>query len=279
MAKSLSPLRYPGGKSKIYEKVRNLIENNKLDKRTYVEPFAGGFGIGIGLLHENIVQSAVLNDFDAHIYHFWFSALHHTDELLKKLIDTPITIEERENQLNIYKDDSSDVLSDGFATLFLNRVNFSGVIKGGPIGGFAQSGTYRLDCRFNKKEIKRKIESIALMKNRISLYNCDASELIINQLGENKDSAFFNIDPPYVIKGCRLYTSYFKESDHRSLEQVISKHLREIPWIITYDDCELIRNVYNQYSMTGYSIQHNAGGSVLGKEVVITNIANGSFVW
>ena len=118
-----------------------------------------------------------------------------------------------------------------------------------------------------------------MLKNRISLYNCDASELIINQLDENKNTAFFNIDPPYVIKGSRLYTNYFKESDHKNLEQVISEHLREIPWIITYDDCELIRDIYKKYSMTGYSIQHSAGGSVRGKEVVITNITTGSFVW
>ncbi|CAM3710833.1 DNA adenine methylase [Marinicrinis lubricantis] len=279
MAKSLSPLRYPGGKSKIYYKVKTLIENNELGNRTYVEPFAGGFGIGIGLLCENIVQSAVLNDFDTHIYNFWFSVFHHTDELLKKIMDTPITIEEREKQKNIYNDDSADVLSDGFAALFLNRVNFSGIIKGGPIGGLAQSGAYKINCRFNKEEIQKRIESIALLKNRLSLYNCDASELIINQLGEIKHTSFFNIDPPYVIKGSRLYTNYFKESDHRNLEQVINEHLREIPWIITYDDCKLIRDIYKQYSMTGYDIQHNVVGSVRGKEVVITNISNGSFVW
>lgn len=279
MAKSLSPLRYPGGKSKIYKKVKTLIESNKLGNKTYVEPFAGGFGIGISLLRDNIVQAAVLNDFDSHIYHFWVSVFHHTDELLKKIKDTPITIEEREIQKNIYNDISADVLSDGFATLFLNRVNFSGVIKGGPIGGLAQSGAYKLDCRFNKEVIKKKIESIALLKNRIALYNCDASELIINQLGEIKDTAFFNIDPPYVVKGSRLYTNYFKESDHRNFEQVIDEHLKKIPWIITYDDCDLIRDIYKQYSMTGYNIQHNAGGSVLGREVVITNIPTGSFVW
>ena len=210
MVKSLSPLRYPGGKSKIYEKVKTLIENNALGNRTYIEPFAGGFGIGLGLLCDNIVQSAVLNDFDVYIYHFWFSVFHHTDGLLKKIKDTPITIEERENQKNIYKDDSADVLSDGFATLFLNRANFSGVIMGGSIGGLAQSGVYKLDCRFNKEEIKKKNESIALLKNRISLYNCDASELIISQLTEIKNTAFFNIDSPYVIKGSQLYTNYYK---------------------------------------------------------------------
>ena len=237
MAKSLSPLRYPGGKSKIYEKVKTLIESNAMGNRTYVEPFAGGFGIGIGLLCDNIVQSAVLNDFDSHIYHFWHSVLYSTDDLLRKIADTPITIDEREKQKAVYKDSAADDLSDGFATLFLNRVNFSGVIKGGPIGGLTQSGAYKLDCRFNKEEIKKKIADIALLKDRISLYNCDASDLIINRLEFQNNTAFFNIDPPYVIKGSRLYTNYFKESDHRNLEQVITEHLSGIPWIITYDDC------------------------------------------
>ena len=131
MAKSLSPLRYPGGKSKIYGKVKSLIEANALGDKTYVEPFAGGFGIGIALLCENIVPTAVLNDYDSHIYHFWYSVLNHTDELLKKISDTPITIEERARQKAVFMDSPGDVVSDGYATLFLNRVNFSGVLMGG----------------------------------------------------------------------------------------------------------------------------------------------------
>jgi len=279
MAKSLSPLRYPGGKSKIYEKVKTLIENNAMGNRTYVEPFAGGFGIGLGLLCNNIVQSAVLNDVDSHIYHFWHSVFYSTDDLLRKIADTPITIDERKKQMAVYKDSAADALSDGFATLFLNRVNFSGVIKGGPIGGLAQSGTYKLDCRFNKKEIIKKVECIALLKNRISLYNRDASDLIINCLEFQNNTTFFNIDPPYVAKGSRLYTNYFKESDHRNLEQVITENLRGMPWIITYDDCELIRDIYKQYPMTGYNIQHSARVSIQGKELVISNIPEDSFVW
>lgn len=280
MAKSLSPLRYPGGKSKIYDNVKNLIETNTLGDRTYVEPFAGGFGIGIGLLCDDIVQSAVLNDFDSHIYHFWYSVLHQTEDLLKRITDTPITLEEREKQKAVYRDSSADEVSDGFATLFLNRVNYSGVIKGGgPIGGLSQNGAYKIDCRFNKSEIVKKIERIALLKNRIQLYNCNASELITVHLRDTICTSFFNIDPPYVKKGRKLYANYFKEKDHRSLERIITKYLGETQWIVTYDDCELIREIYKQYYITEYGIQHNAGGSVRGKEIVITNIPEGSFAW
>lgn len=279
MAKSLSPLRYPGGKSKIYDKVKKLIEANSLGDRTYVEPFAGGFGIGIGLLCEDIVQSAVLNDFDSHIYHFWYSVLHHTEALVKMITDTPITIEEREKQRAIYKDQSGGELSDGFATLFLNRVNFSGIITGGPIGGLSQNSIYRIDCRFNKCELVKKIERIAMLKNRIGLYNYDASELITIYLHERICTSFFNIDPPYVKKGHRLYASYFKEDDHRSLARIITEYLGKTQWIVTYDDCYLIRDIYKQYHMTEYGIQHNAGGNVRGKEIIITNIPEGLFTW
>lgn len=279
MNKSLSPLRYPGGKFKIYDKVKNLIEINELGDRSYVEPFAGGFGIGLGLLRDNIVETAILNDFDPHIYNFWHTIFNNTDEFLRRMMDTPITIEERVRQKEIYDDVQSSEISDGFATFFLNRVNFSGVITGGPIGGFAQSGTYRLDCRFNRDEIKKKVEQIALLSDRIELYNFDANELIAHYLRERIHACFFNIDPPYVEKGHRLYTNYFKEEDHRAFERTIAEHLGNTRWIVTYDDCELIRDIYKDYYMVGYDILHNAGGSVRGKEIVITNILADQFAW
>lgn len=278
-ATSLSPLRYPGGKTKIYDKVRKLIEDNKLGDKTYVEPFAGGFGIGISLLYDDIVQSAVLNDFDSHIYHFWYSILNHTEAMLKRITDTPVTLEEREKQKALYMENSTDAVGDGFATLFLNRVNFSGVIMGGPIGGFSQNSEYKIDCRFNKSEIIKKVEQIVMLKDRIDLYNCDASELLNVHLQNKICTSFFNIDPPYVKKGHRLYANYFKEEDHKSLAQIITKNLGETQWIVTYDDCNLIREIYKHYHIIGYDIQHSAGGSVKGKEIVITNISKSLFVW
>ncbi len=280
MTKVLSPLRYPGGKSKIYERVKNLIIANGYDNRMYVEPFAGGFGIGIGLLCEGVVPLVILNDFDSHIYNFWTSVLNDTDSLLQLITDTPITIEEREKQKQNYRDLDADPLIDGFATLFLNRVNFSGVIKGGPIGGLNQSGTYKIDCRFNKEDISRRIEAIAQLKSKIKLYNKDAGYLIKMHLMKMKAPMFLNIDPPYVIKGSQLYTNFFTEGDHLNLQRVIVKHLdADYPWIITYDDCSLVRDLYRQFHMQEYSITHNAGGTVLGKEIVITNIPRDRFLW
>ncbi|NLW16738.1 MAG: DNA adenine methylase [Firmicutes bacterium] len=279
MAKPLSPLRYPGGKFKIYSKVKNLIETNGLREMTYVEPFAGGFGIGLSLLAENVVKTAVLNDIDTHIYNFWFAVLNHTDEFVRLVTDVPVTMEERERQKAIYMSEDVDPLSDGFATFFLNRVNFSGVITGGPIGGYSQNGAYKLDCRFNKGELIKRIEQVASLRERIELFNLDAGELICRQLRESIHRCFFNIDPPYVKKGHRLYTSYFEEEDHRNLERKIAEYLGNTTWIVTYDDCDLIRDIYSDYHIVEYDILHNAGGSVRGKEIVITNIPKNLFSW
>jgi len=279
MAKSLSPLRYPGGKSKIYDKVKTVIETNSLGDKTYVEPFAGGFGIGLGLLCNRVVKSAILNDFDTHIYNFWYSVFHHTDELIKKIENVTVSMRVRKKQKFIYDNDSSDILSNGFATLFLNRVNFSGIINGGPIGGVLQSSDYKIDCRFNKKEIIKKISKIALLRDKIELYNDDASELIKVYLKTRINESFFYIDPPYVGKGKELYTNYFKEDDHKKLGKIITKYLKKTKWIVTYDDCKLIKDIYKDYNQVNYKIVHNAGGTVRGNEIVVTNIPNKLFFW
>lgn len=280
MTKSLSPLRYPGGKSKIFERVKALIVANGYSNRMYVEPFAGGFGLGLALLNADIVPTAILNDYDPHIYCFWHAVLNETDSILRLITDTPVTIEERTRQIQIYNDPDVGTLERGFAMLFLNRVNYSGVIKGGPIGGLNQSGKYKIDCRFNKNDLKKKVELIARLKSRIKLYNKDAGSLIRMNLVRMKAPMFLNIDPPYVIKGSRLYTNFFTKVDHISLYQTVTKYLgSDYPWIITYDDCSLVRELYGDYYMQEYAIAHNAGGTVRGKELVFTNIPIERFLW
>jgi DNA adenine methylase len=154
------------------------------------------------------------------------------------------------------------------------------VIKGGPIGGYSQSGTYKIDCRFNKEEIMSKITAIAKHRGKIKLYNKDAGYLIRMNLMKMKTPMFLNIDPPYVVKGNRLYTNYFTEGDHLNLQRVIVRHLTErFPWIITYDDCDLIRDLYKQFHIQEYAITHNVGSSAQGKEIVITNMTMDRFVW
>lgn len=65
-----------------------------------------------------------------------------------------------------------------------------------------------------------------------------------------------------------------------NLQRVITKYLgSDYPWIITYDDCLLVRSLYHGFHKQVYGIAHNAGGTVPGKEIVITNLPINKFIW
>jgi len=68
-----SPLRYPGGKSKLTPYVVEILKLNKLEGGSYVEPFAGGAAIAWYLLLKGYVDKVYINDLNLSIYAFWHS--------------------------------------------------------------------------------------------------------------------------------------------------------------------------------------------------------------
>lgn len=263
---TISPLRYPGGKTKLYNKVSKIITENMLQGCTYVEPFVGGAGLAIKLLDNNIVNNLIINDFDYHIYCFWYCVIHHHSELIELINSTPITLVERELQKNIFNNTNKySMLEVAFSTLFLNRTNRSGVLKAGPIGGQKQDGKYLLNCRFNKEKIIEKILHITQFRDNIELFNLNAIDFI-EIINQNCGQLFVNFDPPYYNKGAELYTNFFVDNDHIQLKKAIDnvKH----PWITTYDYCEFIENLYQEYRHEIITLSYSAGKSKKGHELL-----------
>ena len=81
-----SPLRYPGGKSRLSEFIKLIIENIGMTNCTYIEPFAGGAGVALSLLVDNCVNDIVINDYDKAIYSFWRAIKTDSEELIEKII-------------------------------------------------------------------------------------------------------------------------------------------------------------------------------------------------
>lgn len=129
----------------------------------------------------------------------WHSVLEHTDELVYRIRKTPVTISEWRAQRKIHLAmDVRDPVSLGFAAFYLNRTNRSGIIKGaGVIGGLDQSGSYKLDCRFNREYLERRVRRVAKYRNRIHLFQHDALTFIGDVSEQLPESTFFFIDPPY----------------------------------------------------------------------------------
>lgn len=68
--KLVSPLRYPGGKAKIVDFVKQVIRDNNLLDGVYVEPYAGGAAVALSLLMDEYVSRIIINDKDRSIYAF-----------------------------------------------------------------------------------------------------------------------------------------------------------------------------------------------------------------
>lgn len=51
-----SPLRYPGGKGKMYNRIVKILEENKLIRCTYIELFVGGSNLALNLLFKGKVK-------------------------------------------------------------------------------------------------------------------------------------------------------------------------------------------------------------------------------
>ncbi|MCA3907887.1 DNA adenine methylase [Vibrio vulnificus] len=262
-----SPLRYPGGKSKLTAYVVETLKLNGLEGGTYVEPFAGGCAIAWYLLLEKHVQSVWINDLDPAIHAFWFSVLNRTDELCQLIKDTEVTIEEWHRQKAIYTNDRTNSLQLGFATLFLNRTNRSGIIKAGVIGGLEQNGNYLLDCRFNKDRLIEQIRSISEYKNNIVLTNLDATQFIDEYLFSIEGPCLVNIDPPYYVKGKGLYQNFFEHDDHYRLFRSV-RNIQH-PWIVTYDNTPEICGIYAEFEPQEFGLTYTAQTKRKGTEVII----------
>lgn len=264
MAKTFSPLRYPGGKNSTYKYIKHIVELNNIS--TYIEPFAGGAAIALRLLINGDVKKIIINDLDKGVFSFWYSVVNNTDKLIDKIKNTDITIDEWHKQKQIQSNkNNEDLLSLGFSTLFLNRTNRSGIIKAGVIGGQKQNGNYKIDCRFNKKNIIDRINLIASFSNQIKVCNEDSIDFIENEIKHTRNSLTF-FDPPYYTKGQELYTNFYTHNDHVELAKVIKDKMRNRYWILTYDIADEIKTLYRNERSIKYYLNYSIAKPKKGRE-------------
>lgn len=264
-----TPLRYPGGKGKLSYYIKSLIDENSLNDGSYIEPYAGGAGVALELLLQEYVRYIHINDIDIAIYSFWNSILNNTENFSKLVHDTKIDLENWEKQKNILlNSEKHSMLEIGFATFFLNRTNRSGILKAGVIGGKAQLGKWKIDVRFNKKDLLKRIEKIANYSSRIYIYNLDTLDLLKSLPIQAPEKTLLYLDPPYYVKGQGLYRNFYEHDDHVAVMNALNK--TSFPyWIVSYDNHEEIKNIYNKFRIKEYDLQYTAHKKRTGGEIMI----------
>jgi DNA adenine methylase len=264
-----SPLRYPGGKGKIATSFKQIFKDNFLYDGVYIEPYAGGASVALSLLLNEYASKIIINDIDPAIYAFWHSVLFSTDELCELIKDTPVNLDVWKIQREIQKRSANvSTVQLGFSTFFLNRTNRSGIINAGVIGGVNQNGKWKIDVRYNKSDLIKRIERIALHKDRITILNLDACQLISKVKKKVSTKSLFYLDPPYYSKGKELYLSYYNDNDHIRVAKEIEQ-LNNHRWIVTYDNVRFIQKLYSQYRQIRYTLPYTARTFSRGQEIMI----------
>lgn len=264
-----TPLRYPGGKAKLANFIKRIVEENRLEDGEYAEPYAGGAGVAIELLLHEYVRHIHINDISRPIVAFWTSILDDTEAFLRRVRNARVTSKTWRRQKNILMSpDDHDDFDLGFAAFFLNRTNRSGILNGGMIGGLNQDGPWKLDARFNKLDLMARIESIARLRRRISITRLDAVAFLKASVAKLPQNALIYLDPPYYKKGKELYYDYYKHGDHAAIAASTKTYLSNHSWIVSYDNELPIRRLYSGFRKITYQIGYSAREVKSGSEVM-----------
>jgi len=269
-----SPFRYPGGKGFLSEYLEVQIQKMGVDRPEYAEPYAGGAGAAIKLLSANKVKRIRINDADVRIFSAWSAMLEENERFIEAIDETCITIENWKKYAEIVKNPNlaKSHFELGFATFFLNRTNRSGIILGaGPIGGYGQAGEWKLDARFNKTNLIKRVSWLGEKAHQITLSNLDGLTYLkrAGKAAYSKKTLFF-VDPPYVGAGGRLYLNLMTEKKHRELGVFLEAG--KVPyWVVTYDHCPLIEEVYSNSNQADLSVVYSLQNKRRQREMLITN--------
>ena len=259
MTKTKTPYRYPGAKNRLLDKIIPHIEYILDESDYYIEPFVGGGSVFLEILSKDRFSEKkfVINDKDKSIYAFWkvVSDKNKINDLKKMVSNTNITVEEHKKQKQ--KINSNDIVECAYASLFLNRTSFSGIMTSGPIGGKKQEGKWKIGCRYNADAIIKKIDSIhqKMISVNVSIYNEGFESIIYGHEGLN---CAYYCDPPYVKKGNSLYRHGMTTDDHFNLMLFLERN--ESKFVLSYDDTEEIRNLYSHYKTIDTSAEYSISG-------------------
>lgn len=265
----ITPLRYPGGKAKLAPYVKAILKENRLLDGEYVEPYAGGAAVALELLLHEYVSRIHINDVSKPVHAFWKSVLSDTEQFCRLVARTPLTVAQWDKQKRVFENiDDHDDVSVGFAFFFLNRTNRSGILNGGIIGGRDQTGPWKIDARYNARELIQRIQTIARFKDRIRLTRQDALTFLKRGVRKWPEKSLIYLDPPYYLKGRDLYFDFYEHEDHEQVARFIEREIVKQKWIVSYDNVPQINSLYERCRHVVYSIGYSARCASQGSEVM-----------
>ena len=241
--KNKSPLRYPGGKTRACKVLNRELYGHFGDDlhnkyTTLISPFFGGGSFEF-YLQNTYGFNILANDKFAPLSNFWNRCKHQQTQLCDALYKyiNKVTKDDFIKYRDIIMNET-DSLQQAILYFIINRCSFSGATLS---GGFSEEASKK---RFTTSSVDR-IKNLDLSKFTIS--NQDFEDFI--NKNDNPETIIF-LDPPYYLgKNSKLYGKkgdMHENFDHERLFKCLSTKKN---WIITYNNCEYVKNLYEEFKI------------------------------
>lgn len=258
---NVSPLRYPGGKTRACKIIENVIlqhfDITSFD--TIISPFFGGGSFEFYMQNKYGVM-LIVNDKFTPLYNFWKQVKINKAILCEELREIKAVSKE---QFIAYRktimDLQANILQQATQYFVINRCSFSGSTLS---GGFSEEASSK---RFTQSSINR-IEALDL--TNIEIYNEDFYDFVNTYTPIEKALLF--LDPPYYLESkSKLYGNngdLHEGFNHNLLFELLTTKKN---WVLTYNNCEYIRNLYKDYIILDVNWSYGMNTTKASSEIII----------
>lgn len=221
----------------------------------YIEVFGGAGWVLFGREFDSKVME-VFNDNDSDLVNLWRCVKHHPAELERELQWLLLSRE-------TFKDTLTQMSAEGLTDI-QRAARYFYLIK-------ASFGSTRRTFATAPRAFANSIDYLSEVHQRLEkvvIEHKDFADLIKVY---DRPTALFYLDPPYY-EAEKYYNGEFTPSDHERLKQTLDNVIGK--WILSYNDCEYIRNLYRNYNITAVKRHNNLATGARDKaygEVIIRN--------
>jgi DNA adenine methylase len=255
--------RYPGAKTKYLPILTPLLFPLVEKTNSFTDAFVGGGSVLCAVAERFRDLELRANDLNDYVYSFWqYVATTKSTEDLKERLRQPVTVK---RFVEMRETPPTSLVDKAYYAVFFNRTTFSGIETSGPIGGLGQKSKWTIDCRYNTKKLTEGVDKLhRLLGGRLTVSNTSTEYLDV-------EGGATYLDPPYYVKGEMLYRCYMEHAQHEALAQ---KLRTQDNWVLSYDDCPEVRQLYGWANVESLSARYSINGKKTAwaskKELVIS---------
>ncbi len=252
---------YYGGKFRLSTQLVPMLATHE----RYFEVFAGGLSM---FFRKNRAKYNVINDIDNDIINLYTCVIKHFEKLIDTLYWLPKSREifnDAKSTVKSSKDINIPDVERAAKYFYSIRNGFNKI----PTGTFSKTSTW------NTSEIIENLKYSRKFFDDTTIENLDFRKLIVDWKPKKGDMWY--LDPPYIIATERgdYYMADFGVDEHEDMIECVDYIDRHgAKFMVSYDDREVIREMYSDYNIYEIETQYagrNEDDVKYFIELVITN--------